>query len=574
MKEELSTLIKAQYPLIYLVTSEEERGEDAIAKIIQTIEEEKAPKKASKSSGKFSTEKSTEKSSGDKDLDLRNPELRTLDQQYLDQQQNPDSEDYYSRKIFTWTVTHGMVEYGQPPNTTQHNTVSPEAAIEWVIRQKQEGIYIFKDLHPFIDSPATTRWLRDAIASFKGTEKIIILMSPVQTVPIELEKEVVVLDYPLPTLEELERVLTKQLSQNKNLQGKGYQNKLPQSKPRNLNQEVKEKLLKAALGLTKDEAEKVYRKAYVQAGRLTEQEVEIILSEKKQLIRRNGILEYIEEDDTIDSIGGLEEIKHWLRQRSNAFTERAREYGLPQPKGMLILGVPGCGKSLIAKTTSRLWSLPLLRLDMGRVYDGSMVGRSEANLRNALKTAESISPAILFIDELDKSFAGGAGSADSDGGTSSRIFGSFLTWMQEKTSPVFVMATANRVDRLPGEFLRKGRFDEIFFVDLPSLEERQDIFRIHLQKRRPDIDRFDLDQLAKTSDGFSGAEIEQAIIAAMYEAFAQDREFTQLDIIAAVKSTLPLSRTMTEQVSALRDWARQRARPASSSVAEYQRLEF
>lgn len=524
MKEELSILIKAQYPLIYLVTSEEERGEDAIAKMIQQMEEEKTPKKAPRNFHEAEDEES-----------------------------NPD------RRVFTWTVTHGMVEYGQPLNTTQHNTVSPEAAIEWVIRQKQDGIYIFKDLHPFIDSPATTRWLRDAITSFKGTEKIIILMSPVQVVPIELEKEVVVLDYPLPTLDELDRVLTKQLNKGKN---------------RRLNQESKEKLLKATLGLTKDEAEKVYRKAYVQAGRLTETEVEIILSEKKQLIRRNGILEFIEEDETIDSIGGLEEIKHWLRQRSNAFTERARAYGLPQPKGMLILGVPGCGKSLIAKTTSRLWGLPLLRLDMGRVYDGSMVGRSEANLRNALKTAESISPAILFIDELDKAFAGGAGSADSDGGTSSRIFGSFLTWMQEKTSPVFVMATANRVDRLPGEFLRKGRFDEIFFVDLPSLEERQDIFRIHLQKRRSEITRFDLDQLAKVSDGFSGAEIEQAIIAAMYEAFAQDREFTQLDIIAAVKSTLPLSRTMIEQVTALRDWARQRARPASASVAEYQRLEF
>ena len=211
---------------------------------------------------------------------------------------------------------------------------------------------------------------------------------------------------------------------------------------------------------------------------------------------------------------------------------------------------------------------------MGRVYDGSMVGRSEANLRNALKTAESISPGILFIDELDKAFAGGTGSADSDGGTSSRIFGSFLTWMQEKTSPVFVMATANRVERLPGEFLRKGRFDEIFFVDLPTHQERQDIFQIHLSKRRKEISRFDLDQLAKVSDGFSGAEIEQAIIAAMYEAFAQEREFTQLDIIAAIKSTLPLSRTMTEQVTALRDWARQRARPASASIAEYQRLEF
>jgi SpoVK/Ycf46/Vps4 family AAA+-type ATPase len=390
-------------------------------------------------------------------------------------------------------------------------------------------------------------------------QKNIILMSPMQQVPIELEKEVVVLDFQLPDMSELNKVLTQHLDQYRG---------------RRLTTEAREKLLRAALGLTKDESEKVYRKAQVTTGRLTEEEVDIVLSEKKQLIRRNGILEYIEEDATIDAVGGLEELKKWLKQRSNAFTERAREYGLPQPKGMLILGVPGCGKSLIAKTTSRLWGLPLLRLDMGRVYDGSMVGRSEANLRNALKTAESISPAILFIDELDKSFAGSAGSGDSDGGTSSRIFGSFLTWMQEKKSPVFVMATANRVERLPGEFLRKGRFDEIFFVDLPTPEERCDIFKIHLNKRREDITRFDLEQLAKMSDGFSGAEIEQALIAAMYEAFAQDREFTQLDIIAALKATLPLSRTMQEQVTALRDWARQRARPAASSVAEYQRMEF
>jgi SpoVK/Ycf46/Vps4 family AAA+-type ATPase len=384
-------------------------------------------------------------------------------------------------------------------------------------------------------------------------------MSPVQQVPIELEKEVVVLDFQLPDMAELNKVLTAHQEQNRG---------------QRLTTEAREKLLRAALGLTKDEAEKVYRKAQVTTGRLTEDEVDIVLSEKKQLIRRNGILEYIEEDETIDAVGGLEELKTWLTQRSNAFTERAREYGLPQPKGMLILGVPGCGKSLIAKTTSRLWGLPILRLDMGRVYDGSMVGRSEANLRNALKTAESISPTILFIDELDKSFAGSGGSGDSDGGTSNRIFGSFLTWMQEKKSPVFVMATANRVERLPGEFLRKGRFDEIFFVDLPTPEERQDIFGIHLTKRREEIARFDLEQLAKMSDGFSGAEIEQAIVAAMYEAFAQDREFTQLDIIAALKSTLPLSRTMQEQVTALRDWARQRARPAASAVAEYQRMEF
>jgi SpoVK/Ycf46/Vps4 family AAA+-type ATPase len=502
MKEELSVLVQAQYPLIYLVTSEEERAEQTIATIAQ---------------------------------------MKPL------------------RRVFIWTVTHGIVEYGQPRNITQHNTVSPEAAVEWVIRQREPGLFVFKDMHPFIDSPAVTRWLRDAIASFKETNKTIILMSPVQSIPIELEKEVAVLDYPLPDMTELNQVLTQQLDQTRN---------------RRPTTETREKLLKAALGLTRDEAEKVYRKAQVTAGRLTEAEVDIVLSEKKQLIRRNGILEYIEEDETLDSVGGLEELKHWLRQRSNAFTERAREYGLPQPKGMLILGVPGCGKSLIAKTTSRLWGLPLLRLDMGRVYDGSMVGRSEANLRNALKTAESISPAILFIDEIDKAFAGSTGSADSDGGTSSRIFGSFLTWMQEKSSPVFVMATANRVERLPGEFLRKGRFDEIFFVDLPTPEERKEIFRIHVSKRRRDLERFDLDQLVKVCDGFSGAEIEQALIAAMYEAFAQEREFTQLDIIAAMRATLPLSKTMSEQVTALRDWASQRARPAAASVAEYQRLEF
>ncbi len=504
MREDLNVLIQAQYPLIYLVTFEEERAEQMVAAVAQRLRPQ--------------------------------------------------------RRIFSWTMTHGIVEYGQPRNVTQHNsTVSPEAAIEWVMRQREPGIFIFKDLHPFRDSPAVTRCLRDAISSFRDTQKTVILMSPVQEIPIELEKEVVLLDFQLPTMGELNQVLTQELGQ---------------SKSTTITTDVREKLLKAALGLTRDEAEKVYRKARVITGQLTEDEVDIVLSEKKQLIRRNGILEFMEVDETIDSVGGLEELKHWLTQRSNAFTERAREYGLPQPKGMLILGVPGCGKSLIAKTTSRLWGLPLLRLDLGRVYDGSTVGRSEANLRSALRTAESISPAILFIDEIDKAFSGSSGSSDSDGGTSGRIFGTFLTWMQEKTSPVFVMATANRVERLPSEFLRKGRFDEIFFVDLPNEEERKEIFHIHLQKRRRDISRFDLDQLIKVCEGFSGAEIEQGLISAMYEAFAQGREFTQLDIIAAIRATLPLSKTMSEQVTALRDWARQRARPAAASVAEYQRMEF
>jgi SpoVK/Ycf46/Vps4 family AAA+-type ATPase len=502
MREELKVLVKAQYPLIYLVTPEEERAEQAISAIARS--------------------------------------------------EKPH------RRLFVWTMTHGLVEFDQPRHVSHHSTVSPQMAIQAAIREKDSALFVFKDLHPFLDSPEVVRWLRDAIFSFKGLQKNIILMSPVQQVPVELEKDVVVIDYPLPSITELDEVLSEQLL------GGGLR----------LTDEGREKLVKAALGLTRDEAEKVYQKAKVTTGRLTESEVGVILSEKKQLIRRNGILEFIDVDETLESVGGLEELKRWLKQRSFAFTERARDYGLPQPKGMLILGVPGCGKSLIAKTTSLLWGLPLLRLDMGRVYDGSTVGRSEANLRGALKTAESISPAILFIDEMDKAFAGNAGSADSDGGTSSRIFGSFLTWMQEKESPVFVMATANRVERLPGEFLRKGRFDEIFFVDLPTQAEREEIFHIHLLKRRSDIERFDIEQLANVCDGFSGAEIEEGIIAAMYEAFAQNREFTQLDIIAACRATLPLSRTMTEQVTALREWARQRARPAAASVAEYQRLEF
>lgn len=509
MKEELNVLIKAQYPLIYLVTYEEERAEQEIARILQ--------------------------------------------------------QDHAQRRLFIWTETLGAIEYGQPRTSPNHNTLSPQAAIDRVIRDAEPALYVFKDLHPFLDSPTVIRRLRDAISSIKGTDKTILLMSPVHKVPVELQTEVVVLDFALPNLQALDQVLSQRLHHS------SAQSEQPTAP---LSSDAREKLLKAALGLTRDEAEKVYRKAQVMRGRLTEADVDVVLSEKKQLIRRNGILDYIEEDETIESVGGLEELKHWLRQRSNAFSESARQYGLPQPKGMLILGVPGCGKSLIAKTTSLLWGLPLLRLDMGRVYDGSTVGRSEANLRGALKTAESISPCILFIDELDKAFAGGAGSADSDGGTSSRIFGSFLTWMQEKTLPVFVMATANRIERLPGEFLRKGRFDEIFFVDLPTPEERSTIFQIHIQKRNRDLERFDTEQLAKISDGFSGAEIEQALISAMYEAFAQGREFTQLDIIAAIKSTLPLSKTMSEQVAALRDWARQRARPAASAVAEYQRLEF
>ncbi|MFQ3615020.1 MAG: AAA family ATPase, partial [Cyanobacteriota bacterium] len=296
--QELDILIQAQYPLLYLLTPEEERAEAALAAIARALKPQ--------------------------------------------------------RRLFIWTVTHGIVEYGNPRSLTQHNTQSPQPAIQWVMEQKDPAICVFKDLHDFLDNTEVKRWIRDAIFSLKGSHKTILLMSPVQVVPVELEKDISVVDFPLPDMPALERTLNRQLEQT------------PRSG--SLTPDTREKLVKAALGLTQDEAEKVYRKAVVMHGRLSEAEVEIVLSEKKQLIRRNGILEFIEEDETIDAVGGLEELKRWLSQRSGAFTERARAYGLPQPKGMLILGVPGCGKSLIAKTTARLWGLPLLRLDMGRVY--------------------------------------------------------------------------------------------------------------------------------------------------------------------------------------------------------------
>jgi SpoVK/Ycf46/Vps4 family AAA+-type ATPase len=248
-----------------------------------------------------------------------------------------------------------------------------------------------------------------------------------------------------------------------------------------------------------------------------------------------------------------------------AFTDEARAFGLPAPKGILMLGVQGCGKSLCAKAVSCLWQLPLLRFDMGRMF-GSLVGSSEENVRRAIAVAESVAPAILWVDEIDKAFAGSQGSGVTDGGTTARVFGTFLTWLSEKTAPVFVVATANDISQLPPELMRKGRLDEIFFVDLPSDEERREIFRIHLAKRNREPEQFDLETLTARSENFSGAEIEQAIISALYDAFYAKHELTTEDIIRALLQTVPLAKTMDEQISRLRSWAVGRARNASQSL--------
>jgi SpoVK/Ycf46/Vps4 family AAA+-type ATPase len=322
------------------------------------------------------------------------------------------------------------------------------------------------------------------------------------------------------------------------------------------------RLLQAALGLTLGEAENVFAKIIVKDERLSGDDVNEVFAEKQQIIRKSGLLEYCTTTETFSNIGGLAMLKDWLNKRVSAFTDEARAFGLPAPKGILMLGVQGCGKSLCAKAVSSQWQLPLLRFDMGRMF-GSLVGSSEENVRRAIAVAESVAPTILWVDEIDKAFAGSQGSGSADGGTTARVFGTFLTWLSEKTAPVFVVATANDISQLPPELLRKGRLDEIFFVDLPSREERAQIFAIHLVKRGRDAAAFDTTACAEASPDFSGAEIEEAINNALYDAFYASQQLTTAHILHSVTQTVPLAKTMDEQINRLRSWAEGRARNAS-----------
>lgn len=333
-------------------------------------------------------------------------------------------------------------------------------------------------------------------------------------------------------------------------------------------------MAQAAMGLTLQEAENSFARAMVEKGRLDVQSVELILEEKRQIIKKMEILEFIPSNYKMDDdVGGLENLKRWLRKRNKSWIDSAiKRYGLESPKGVLIAGVPGCGKSLIAKAISAMWQLPLLRLDVGRIFSG-LVGSSEENMRRAIKTAEAIAPSILWIDEIEKGF--GTGDARGDSGTSMRVFSTFLTWMQEKTKSVFVVATANNIDLLPPEMLRKGRFDEIFFVDLPTRQERLEILKLHINKRAKDptvIKDFDLTNekliwMADKTEGFIGAELEQLVVSALFEAFSENRSLSIDDFAKAIKNTVPLSKTQAEQIQDIREWANERA--VSATPREY-----
>jgi SpoVK/Ycf46/Vps4 family AAA+-type ATPase len=369
-----------------------------------------------------------------------------------------------------------------------------------------------------------------------------------------LEKDVAVVEFDLPGKEEL----TKLLDEIVEVIGKTGEIAI------NLNDGVKEKLVNAAMGLTLNEAENAFAKAIVADKSLGPADIERVLSEKEQVIKKSQILEYYHTNEKMADVGGLDSLKDWIIKRSVAFDDKAKAFGLPEPKGVLLIGVQGCGKSLTCKAISGLWKIPLLRFDVGRVFSG-IVGSSEDNMRRAIRTAESVARSILWIDEIEKSLSGVQSSSFSDSGTSARVFSTFLTWLQEKKKPVFVVATANNIQLLPPELLRKGRFDEIFFVDLPTAEERKQIFSIHLKKRKREPDKFDLTGIARESEGFSGAEIEQVVISALFDAFVRGSELTTDDIILNIKATVPLSQTMREEIASLRSWAATRARLASSA---------
>ncbi len=459
--------------------------------------------------------------------------------------------------LYGWTITDGLHPLdGSLRPESDDLTRDPLHALEEIAASREAAIFVLKDFHPYLDAyhphpqrAIIVRKLRDILNHLKESRKTLVMLSPLLHAPPELEKDITVLDYALPTAEELAASLERVVRSAQELGGIRLR----------LTPEEREKILNAARGLTCTEAENAFAKSLVLRRAL---DAEVIVAEKKQIIRRSQVLEYFDAQEDLSLVGGMALLKEWLAKRALAFSERARQFGLPEPKGLLLLGVQGAGKSLVAKAIARQWQLPLLRLDLGRVFS-QMVGSSEQNIRNALRLAESVAPCILWLDELDKGLSGLASSHISDAGTSARVFGSFLTWMQEKTAPVFVVATANDIATLPPEALRKGRFDEIFFLDLPNRAERSEIFAIHLAKRGRPPRRFDVETLARRSEGYSGAEIEQAVISGLYDAFEAGHDLSTEDILHALGETVPLSQTMEAHITALRRWARTHARPAS-----------
>jgi SpoVK/Ycf46/Vps4 family AAA+-type ATPase len=463
-----------------------------------------------------------------------------------------------ARRVLRWDLVRGWEDNGSAKGSVM-------AALDRIGKTAVEEytIFVLRDLHPVLKYPYTeknapvVRELRNLTRELKRSKKTIILTSVALELPEELKEEVTVIDFPLPNVQEIDSLISHVVEKPQQLQVSGL---------------AREQLVKACQGLSRARIGRVLAKALAAKQQINESDIDGVLEEKQQAIRQTGILEFFNSRESLKSVGGLENLKQWVKMRQDAFTDEARRYGIPNPKGVLLVGIQGTGKSLSAKTIASEWRLPLLRLDTGRLF-GGIVGESESRVRQMIQLAEAIAPCVLWIDEIDKAFGNIISGGDGDSGTSRRVFGSLITWMQEKTSPVFIVATANNVRILPAELLRKGRFDEIFFLNLPSESERQDIFKVHLQRLRPTrLREFDLGVLAKRAENFSGAEIEQVVIDGLYRAFGtfvngQRRDLMTEDILRSIEDTVPLAAIARSQIEDLKRWAAEAgARTASNDT--------
>ncbi len=441
-----------------------------------------------------------------------------------------------NRAVYIWDFVDGYQGNPSDAGFAQRNPLQALDLIE-KIPANAPAIFILRDFHRFLEDVAISRKLRNLARSLKSQPKNVVLLAAGLTIPNDLSEVLTVLDFPLPTLTDIRTEIERMLAATG----------LP------LSTKTLEEIVRSCQGLSMERIRRVLSKAIATHGSLEIDDLELILAEKRQIIRQTQILDFVPASEAITDIGGLDNLKDWLLRRGGSFSEQAREYGIPHPRGLLLAGIQGTGKSLTAKAIAHHWHLPLLRLDVGRLFAG-LVGESESRTRQMIQLAEALAPCILWIDEIDKAFAGADGRSDS--GTTSRVFGTFITWLAEKTSPVFVVATANNIQSLPPELLRKGRFDEIFFVGLPTTEERKAIFAVHLNHLRPhNLGTYDLERLAYETPDFSGAEIEQSLIEAMHLGFSQNRDFTTDDVLESASQIVPLARTAQDQVNFLQEWA-------------------
>ncbi len=457
-----------------------------------------------------------------------------------------------TRAVFSSMGAEGAAATAAAPGSI-YNTREPVQALANMESMTAEAVFILKDFHRHMDDPVVVRRLRDVGQKFSTNRRTVIITAPEITVPPELIKLVEYFDLPLPDRDRLHEIIKETFGRL----SKTYSLKLQ------LDSDGVDAMAANLRGLTEEEAERAISQALVTRYALCQETITDVLDAKKQLLRHSGMLEFIEASDNMASVGGLENLKHWLQQRRGAWEDSAREFGLEPPRGMIVLGVQGCGKSLCARAIAGEWKLPLVKFDTSAVYD-KYIGETEKRIRKVFQVAEGLAPCILWIDELEKVFAGsGPDSASADAGVSSRLLASFLSWMQDRKSPVFVAATCNNVTVLPPELIRKGRFDELFFVDLPNQAERKQIFSIQLAKRKRNPTEFDLEKVATAANGYSGAEIDAAVQGALYAAYSEKKPLTTQSLIDALSQTVPLSTTRAEEIAALREWAKTRAVPAS-----------